>query len=149
MISMLSLAAATPITVAQYRGHFYIPFFRQLQQIERSDSYPSASENGGYSSEVTGGDHNDFSSDDSQSHIESSNSGFDDGHQDYSSFTGFNNYHGGEDGSHGGGYVDHGDNYVHTFPVSEHVEVTKPVAVPVYKEIGTFSYYNNNNRYQI
>ena len=55
--------------------------------------------------------------------------------QDYSQFTGFDH---GQQGDHDGGFgghVDVGHNYVH-----EHVEVTKPVAVPVYKEIGRKSF---------
>lgn len=47
-------------------------------------------------------------------------------------------YGGGYGGSHEA-YVSGHDgehNHVHTIPVSEHVEVTKPVAVPVYKQIG-------------
>lgn len=144
LLALLSVAAATPITIAQYGGHYFIPYYnhmqqmqQQIQQIERSDNYPAATESGGYGSDLTGGENHDFSSDNSASHVHPSSSGFDGGHEDYSSFD-FSKLHGGDDGSHGGGYIDHGDNYVHSVPVSEHVEVTKPIAVPVYKDIGTF-----------
>jgi len=67
-------------------------------------------------------------------HLESGD-GLDGGHQDFSSSGGFDGGHGGDDGGHGLS-LDSGHNYVQSVPVSEHVEVTKPVAVPVYKHIG-------------
>lgn len=51
-------------------------------------------------------------------------------HQDLSSYGGFG---GGHLGGHGGGWE---QQYAHAVPISEHVEVSKPVAVPIYKNIG-------------
>lgn len=67
--------------------------------------------------------------------------GFDEGAgQNYASFENFGGHdNGGGHGDEGAGHgvnLGGGDSYVHSVPVSEHVEVTRPVAVPVYKEIG-------------
>ena len=69
--------------------------------------------------------------------------GFND-QQDYGAFTNFNaggHESDNSEGQHdlGGGFEhqeQHVGHYVHSVPVSEHVEVSRPVAVPVYKEIG-------------
>lgn len=127
------MAAAYPITITEFAGRYYLPFFNNYQKIERSDSYAAATENGDYGGgDVTGTEAHYLSGDNTGVHVEPS--GYE-GQQDYSSYSDFGNYHGGnDDSSHG--FEDHGNNYVHSVPVSEHVEVTKPIAIPVYKDIG-------------
>lgn len=127
------MAAAAPITITEFGGRYYLPYFNNYQRIERSDSYPAATETGGYGSDITGTESHDYSSDNVGAHVEPSGSGYE-GQQDYSSYSDFGNFNGGNDDSHS--FIDHGNNYVHSVPVSEHVEVTKPIAIPVYKDIG-------------
>ncbi|XP_034951543.1 uncharacterized protein [Chelonus insularis] len=140
IVSIISGTCAAPITVLftdQYGRHFAMPFYGQQTPIERSDNlqaqateYNSGSYGhqyeGGFepSSGHIGGDHQDYSTYkafDHASHEDNSQL-----HEDFD--------HGNQEGLHGDGFS--GDNHVHSVPVSEHVEVTKPVAVPVYKEIG-------------
>lgn len=143
----MSLAAAAPVIVDQDGRHYMMQIFRIQHTIDRSDQEISGtsgsgydggygnSYGGSYGGSDYGGGHGDggFSAS-SSGHLESS-SGLDSGHQDFSSGGGYDAGHGSDDGSHGIS-LDSGHNYVHSVPVSEHVEVTKPVAVPVYKHIG-------------
>lgn len=157
----MSLAAATPVIVNQDAGHYMQLFGADQYAIDRSDQQVASTSGnggdygggyggsygggygGGYGGSDLGDGHGGGSFDSVGSaggHIESSG-GFEGGHQDYSSGFdsghggGFDAGHGGDDGGHGIS-LDGGHNYVHSVPVSEHVEVTKPVAVPVYKHIG-------------
>lgn len=133
--TLLSMVAASPITITEFQGRYYLPFFNNYPNIERSDSYAAASETEGYNDDITTGtDPHYLSGDNSGGHIETSGSGYE-GQHDYSSYTDYGNYHGSNSNPHG--LEDHGNNYVHSVPVSEHVEVTKPIAIPVYKDIGT------------
>lgn len=156
LLSLVSLAAATPVIVNQDGGHYMLQLFSGQYGIDRSDQEISGTSGsgygggygGGYGDGYGGGDLGDGhggggfdSAASAGGHLESGG-GFDGGHQDYSSGGGFDAGHGGGfDAGHGGdgGHgisLDGGHNYVHSVPVSEHVEVTKPVAVPVYKHIG-------------
>lgn len=142
----MSLAAAAPIIVDQDGRHYMMQIFKIQPTIDRSDQEISGTSGSGYDSNYgssyggsySGSDYGsshggDFSAGTSE-HLESS-SGLDSGHQDFSSGGGYDGGHGSDDGSHGIS-LDSGHNYVHSVPVSEHVEVTKPVAIPVYKHIG-------------
>lgn len=69
-------------------------------------------------------------------------------HQDISSYGSYDSSYGG--GGHGfnsgldhGLYEGHAQHHygVQTVPISEHVEITKPVPVPVVKNIGKFVYF--------
>ncbi|XP_043287855.1 uncharacterized protein [Venturia canescens] len=58
-------------------------------------------------------------------------------HQESSNYGLFDSHHGGFGHGgfgHGGGWEQH--QHAHAYPISQHVEVTKPVAIPVYKNIG-------------
>lgn len=151
LFSLVSLAAAKPVIV-QDAGHYMMHIFAPYP-IDRSDQESVATSGGsGY-----GGGYGDFSSGHgggggfdggAGGHLESSGGQFDGGHQDFSSIGGghgggFDGGYGGDDGGHGGHGIslDGGHNHVHSVPVSEHIEVTKPVAVPVYKHVGNVSSY--------
>lgn len=103
----------------------------QWTRIARSDQ--SSLSDGGYS----GGDYGTSA----QGGFEPSSANFQDSQPDYSQYGNFN--HESQEGNHfsqigqDDGHDFHGDNnHVHSVPISEHVEVTKPISVPVYKEIG-------------
>ncbi|XP_043466218.1 uncharacterized protein LOC122501052 [Leptopilina heterotoma] len=132
--TLVSMVAASPITITEFQGRYYLPFFNNYQNIERSDSYAAATETEGYNDDVTGTDPHYFSGENSGGQIETSGGGGYEGQHDYSSYADYGNYHGSNGNPHG--LEDHGNNYVHSVPVSEHVEVTKPIAIPVYKDIG-------------
>lgn len=119
---------------------------RHLEDIKRSDhgSFGSSGDGGSYGGggggSYGGGDysggHGSGGFEASAGPLESGGGHLDGGHQDYSSFGGYGG-HGGDDGGHGIS-LDGGHNFVHSVPISEHVEVTKPIAVPVVKEIGKY-----------
>lgn len=158
LLSLVSLAAATPVIVNQDDGHYMVQIFGNPYPIDRSDQESvGTSGGGGYGGGYGGGDFGgghgggDFGGGHggggfdggSGGHLEASGGQFDGGHQDFSSIGGghgggFDGGYGGDDGGHGVS-LDSGHNHVHSVPVSEHVEVTKPVAVPVYKHIGNVS----------
>jgi len=154
----VSLAAAAPIIVDQDGRHYMMQIFKIQPTIDRSDQEISGTSGSGYDSSSYGGSYgssyggsyggSDYGSDHggdfsggSSGHLESS-SGLDSSHQDFSSGGGYDSGHGSDDGGHGIS-LDSGHNYVHSVPVSEHVEVTKPVAIPVYKHIGEYSYFHS------
>lgn len=151
LLSLMSMAAAMPTIVSQDDGRYMLQLFSSQHAIDRSDQDISGtSGSGGYGGGYGGGDygssggfgggHEGGGFDASAGgHLESSG-GFDGGHQDFSSGGGFDGGHGGDDSGHGIS-LDGGQNYVHSVPVSEHVEVTKPVAIPVYKHIGNVIYF--------
>lgn len=129
--------------------HYMMQIFQIQDAIDRSDQATSGTSGSGYDggyggsygssyggsyggSDYGGGQGGGGFSGGSSGHLESS-SGLDSGHQDFSSGGGYEA--GSDEGSHGIS-LDSGHNYVHSVPVSEHVEVTKPIAVPVYKHIG-------------
>jgi len=136
----VSLSAATPVFVGE-DGQYVMQVFSIQPAIDRSDQEISGTSGSsgyggsGYGGGDYGGGHEGGGFDaGAGGHLQSSG-GFDGGHQDFSSGGGFDGGHGGDDSGHGIA-LDGGHNYVHSVPVSEHVEVTKPVAVPVYKHIG-------------
>lgn len=135
LLSLVSLAAATPVIVNQEEPFTTMQLYAHFA-IDRSDQ--DISDTSGYGGGYGGGDYGGHGGSgydaSSGGHLESSG-GFDGGHQDFSSGGGDFGGHGGDDGGHGIS-LDAGQNYVHSVPVSEHVEVTKPVAIPVYKHIG-------------
>lgn len=161
---MLSLTTANPIIVPDFHGQIYFPFFRaqqynqqqqfdqqpQDQAVERSDQESQqqnySSDYGGYSGAYDGQENSQPQNDVAHENESQGNHDFGEQHQqhDYSAFADFNGGSGHEvennpEGRHDSGYEpqhDHQPHYVHSVPVSEHVEVTRPVAVPVYKEIG-------------
>lgn len=148
LLSLVSLAAAAPINVGQDNGHYIMQIFRIQPAIDRSDQEISGTSGsggyGGYGGGDYGGGHEEGGFDASASgHLESSG-GLDGGHQDFSSGGGFDGGHGGDDSGHGIS-LDGGHNYVHSVPVSEHVEVTKPIAIPVYKHIGNVLFTSQNS----
>lgn len=149
LLSLVSLVTATPVIVDQDGRHYTMQIFKIQDAIDRSDQAVSGTSGSGYDGGYGGsygggyggsyggsdygGDHGSGGfSPSSSGHLESSN-GFESSHQDFSSGGGYDA--GGDDSSHGIS-LDSGHNYVHSVPVSEHIEVTKPVAVPVYKHIG-------------
>jgi len=163
LLSLVSLAVARPTIVNQDEGH-HVPYmlhmFSAEHAIDRSDQeIASTSGGGGYGGSYGGGYGGSYGGGDfgghggggfdggSGGHLESSG-GLEGGHQDFSSGGGFDGGHGGDDGGHGLS-LDGGHNYVHSVPVSEHVEVTKPVAVPVYKHIGNVSLCLSSSKLQI
>lgn len=148
-LSLMSLAAAMPVIVDQDGKHYMMQIFSIQHAIDRSDQEISGTSgsggyDGGYGSSSYGSGYggSDYGSSyggggysaSSSAHLDSSGD-LDSSHQDFSSGGGYDAGHGGDDGSQGIS-LDGGHNYVHSVPVSEHVEVTKPVAVPVYKHIG-------------
>lgn len=154
----MSLATATPVIVNQDAGHYMTQFFSGHYAIDRSDQEIASTSGssgyggsygggygGGYGDGDLGGGHGggSFDAGSTGGHLESGG-GLDGGHQDFSSGGGFDGGHGGDDGGHGLS-LDSGHNYVQSVPVSEHVEVTKPIAVPVYKHIGNVLLYPSLN----
>ncbi|KAK0084387.1 hypothetical protein PV325_007115 [Microctonus aethiopoides] len=136
---LMTWTVGSPITFMladQYGRHYMIPYNNQdyYKPVERSDHVTTHDDDyGGHSQggfQPSTGDH--YGSSDQQEYP-SSFSGY-----EYNSQPSYDQgVHGGYDYSeHQSGGDVHGDNHVHSVPVSEHVEVTKPVAVPVYKEIG-------------
>lgn len=157
LLSLVSLATAAPVIVDQNDGqHYYmLQLFTAQDAIDRSDqqiagtssdsggyggSYGGSSYGGGYGGGDFGGGQGGGFDGGTGGHLESSG-GYDGGHDFSSSGGGFEGSHGGDDGGQGLS-LDGGHNYVHSVPVSEHVEVTKPVAVPVYKHVGNVSFYS-------
>lgn len=118
----MALASATPIMVHDYTGNYFMPLIGSLHQVDRSDERQFRND---YTS-----DHGYNVAESNAAELQSSDA-YNTGHQDVSSY-----------GDYGGGQSDLGGiyNYQHTIPVSEHVEVTKPIAVPVYKDIGKSRY---------
>lgn len=136
--------------------------YQYYQGVDRADHEPQHQQTysapdfsgGGYGSYDNHDNGNNIGHEDASSHQSSSSSHDFGDHQqqqqqpDYSAFTDFNSGAGGHEhdenfeGRHDEGGFEHQQHgggqphYVHSVPVSEHVEVTKPVAVPVYKEIG-------------
>lgn len=137
--------------VNQDGGYYTLQLFNVQHAIDRSDQEIAGTSGGsgyggGYGGSYGGGygggdfgGHSGGGYDGGSSGLESSG-GLDGGHQDFSSGGGFDGGQGGDDGGHGIS-LDSGHNYVHSVPVSEHVEVTKPVAIPVYKHVGNVFLY--------
>lgn len=148
LLSLLSLATAVPVFVTQDDMNYMMHIFGAYYPIDRSDQEGVSTSSGGnygtsgYAGGDLGGSYGDGGLDNgSGGHLESSGDQYNGGHQDRftpisSSYTsGFDAGHGGDDGGHAVS-LEGNHNYVHSVPISEHIEVTKPVAVPVYKHVG-------------
>ena len=94
--------------VNDYGVNYFMPIIGSYQ-VDRSDEHQ----------------YSDFSNDPGLQSVDDYNTG----HQDVSSYDDYGN----ENSHLGQNY-----NFEQTIPVSRHIEVTKPIAVPVYKDIGKF-----------
>ena len=150
----MSFAASAPVIVHQDENQFHPQLYGGFQPVERSDQESLGTSSGGsyggdfggsygggdYGGGGTGGEYGGGGGDFGGSHgggLEGSSgghleSGGDHFSSDYSSLGG-----GYEGGDESGVSLDGGHSVVHSVPVSEHVEVTKPVPVKVIKHIGT------------
>ena len=163
LLSLVSLAASAPVIVHQDQNQFQPQLYGGFQPVERSDQDGLGTSSGGsygsdfggnygggdYSGGGTGGEYGgsyggggDFGGGhsgglegSSGGHLEA---GGDHLSSDYSSLGG-----GYEGGDESGVSLDGGHSVVHSVPVSEHVEVTKPVPVKVIKHIGTIFFFKN------
>ena len=154
LLSLVSLAASAPVIVQDHHQHFQPQLHGGFHPLERSDqeslatssgSYGGGGDYGGAGGEYGGGygggdfgheaefggGHGGGFEGSSGGHLEVGGE-----HSDYSSLGGGGGGHL-EGGDEGGVSLDGGHHsVVQSVPVSEHVEVTKPVPVKVVKHIG-------------
>lgn len=131
-------ATASPLTMYLFTSNgrqFTWPSSSQWSQIERSDQTTQATSPEGYNN-------NDYGNN-NQGGFQPSLSNLD--NENTNDYNNYDNYNHDSSSSSYGSYDNNNqnlesgqasDNHIHTIPVSEHVQVTKPVVVPVYKNIG-------------
>lgn len=143
-LSLTALAITNGLSLQQqFQSQIYFPIYRNNNfQIDRSDgekydqdTYSTINQHQQNNYDNTNGNYNnyDLSETTQDDNIDNTNNELNNPQPQYTSYADFNNEHNNNDIIRTGHNIYENEQSI---PISEHVEVTKPVTVPVYKEIG-------------